>query len=453
MATARRTYKYRLYPTQQQKGQLDHTIHLCRQLYNSALQERREAYRMAGISLNYYDQANQLKECKADECRPDLKDVHSLVLQDVLKRAQRAFDAFFRRVREGDKPGKPGYPRYQGRGRYNSITYVQYGNGWEIEHQVGGLTGAGTGAATGQARRFGVLHLSKIGDIKLRLHRPLQGTPKTVTIVREGRTYQGEWYACISCDGVPVEPLRIQPTGEAVGVDMGLVHFATLSTGERISNPRWYRKAQATLAQKQQGVSHSKRGSRRQARRRAEVARLHRRIKRQRADFQHKTARKLVAEHDLIVLEKLQIDNMSRRAKPVVDETATQERGDGVVVYEPNGQAAKSGLNKSILDAGWGQFGRITACKAAEAGRTVLFVAPQYTSQVCSGCGVMVPKELKERWHQCDCGLLMDRDENAARNILAIGLATLGLGYKRAKRAGSARRRGELQVLTIPGAA
>ena len=284
-------------------------------------------------------------------------------------------------MRNGEEPG---YPRFQGKGRYDSFTYPQAGFSLTHDHRI---------------------CLSKIGSIKVKLHREIKGTIKTCTIKREGDA----WYMVLACE---VEPERLPENAEAVGVDLGLLHFATLSDGSTIGNPRYYRKAEQRLERLQRVLSRKKRGSVRRRKAVKQVAKAHRKIANQRRDFLHKQSRKLVNTYGTIVFEELQLANMSRRPKPKQNENGK---------YLPNGAAAKSGLNKSIVDAGWGMFQQFCVYKAANAGRTVLSVNPQYTSQVCSGCGAVVKKSLDERWHSCECGTALDRDHNAALNILALG--------------------------------
>ena len=382
----RKAYKFRLYPTKQQEQQLFWTLTRCRELYNAALSERRDAYRLAGKSISYYEQKRDLPEIKT-QIRPEYQDIHSQVLQDVLLRLNRAFENFFRRVKNGEEPG---YPRFQGRNRYNSFTYPQGGYSLTHDHR---------------------LCLSKIGSIKIRLQREIEGTIKTCTIKYEA----GQWYAVFSCEIEQPEPLPVVKS--EVGIDLGITHFAALSDGSFIESPRHYRKAQKQLERLQQALSRKKRGSHRRERARKAVAKAHRKIANQRRDFHHQHAKKLVKQHQTIVFEALEITNVSRRAKPRQDENGN---------YLPNGAAAKSGLNKSILDAGWGQFQHIVSCKAAWAGRTVVYVNPRYTSQVCSHCGVVKKKDLSERWHSCECGCELDRDTNAAINILRLGRSRHG---------------------------
>ena len=376
---SKQAYKFRLYPTRKQVQTLVWTLDRCRELYNVALQERRDAYRMTGTSISYYDQANQLPEIK--EIREEYKDIHSQVLQDVLRKADKAFKAFFARCKRGDTPG---FPRYKGKGHFDSFCYPQTGFSLTHDNRV---------------------CLSKIGSMKVKLHREIKGTVKTCTIKREGDL----WYVVFACE---VEPEPLDENSEAVGIDLGLLHFATLSDGSTIENPRYYRKAQKQLEHLQQALSRKKRGSTRRKKAVKAVTKAHRKVANQRKDFLHKESRRLVNSYGFIVFEELQPANMSKRPKP---------KQDGNGTYLPNGAAAKGGLNKSILDAGWGLFQQFCRYKAANAGREVLFVNPTYTSQVCSVCGSIVKKELSERWHSCECGCSLDRDHNAAINILALG--------------------------------
>jgi putative transposase len=386
-ATCRKAYKYKLVPTPEQAAKLDWTLWRCRELYNAALEERKEAWRMRQVSLSYYDQQNQLPAIK--ELCPEYRDIHTHVLQDVVRRLDKAMQAFFRRVKNGEKPG---YPRYQSRTRYHSFTYGEYGNGARLDG--------------------GILSLSKIGRVVLRLHRPLEGTPKTVTISRE----VDGWYACISCANVPVQPLPL--TGQEIGIDVGLKAFLALADGTFIENPRHYRKAEKALKRAQRRVSRRKRGSNRRRKAVKLLARKHQKIARQRRDFHHKTALSLVRQYDTIYHEAIQSKNLSARPQP---------KPDGNGGYLHNGASRKAGLNTSITDAGWGQFLNLLSCKAAYAGKRAEAVPPAYTTQDCSGCGERVPKSLSVRTHVCPfCGLVVDRDTNAALNILRAGQARQG---------------------------
>ena len=214
-----------------------------------------------------------------------------------------------------------------------------------------------------------------------------------------------------------VEAKALPVSFENVGIDLGLLHFATLSDGSTIENPRFFRKAEKKLEKLQHTLARKKRGSHRRKKAVKVVAKAHRKVRNQRADFLHKQSRELVNHYGVMVFEELHPANMSKRARPKQDESGK---------YLPNGAAAKSGVNKSIQDAGWTLFVSMCTYKAENAGRTVLHVNPRYTSQVCSECGTVKKKELSERWHSCECGCELDRDHNAALNILRLGRSQRG---------------------------
>jgi putative transposase len=370
-ATVRKTYQYKLEPTPEQERTLDRTRMRCRHVYNAAIGERREAWRMRSISVTYYQQKVELPGIKEE--MPEYSAVYSQVLQDVVLRVDRAFQAFFRRLTAGEAPG---YPRFQGRNRYHSFIYPQVG-----EHGGARLDN-------------GFLVLAKIGRIAVRWSRPIEGTPKTVTIGREA----DGWYVTISCADVPVHPLP--KTGQETGIDLGLQAFATLADGTRISTPAYYRRAERHLAKCQRRVSNRRKGSHRQRKAVCVLAKAHQRVRRQRQDFHHKTALALVRQYDTIYHEDLRVTNMVKNHH----------------------------LAKSIADASWGAFLTILTFKAASAGKRVLAVDPAFTSQACSGCGVIVARGLSMRWHECpECGTSLHRDHNAAKNIQGRGQRLRGL--------------------------
>jgi putative transposase len=376
--TVRKTFKYKLIPTPPQERALEQVLWRCRELYNAGLEERKTAWETCHVSVTFTKQSEQLPDIK--EVRPEYHDINAQVLQDVLHRLDKAFQAFFRRVQAGEKPG---YPRFQGKRRYNSFTYPQLG-----EHG-----GAALDDSVLSRAKIGHIRLAKIGRIRMRLHRPLEGTPKTVTIIREA----DGWYACISCAEVPVHPLPT--TGRETGIDVGLKVFLITAEGEVVENPRHYRKAERELKKAQRRVSRRKKGSKRRRKAVQLLACKHQKVQRQRRDFHHKTALLLTQHFDTIYLEDLRVANLVRNHH----------------------------LAKSISDAGWAQFRTILEGKAAYAGRRVVAVPPAYTSQDCSGCGARVEKSLSVRTHICtSCGLILDRDENAARNIQAAGQAAQG---------------------------
>jgi putative transposase len=364
----RKTFEYKLKPTPKQERTMAFVVRRCRELYNAALEERRAAWRKRGVSVTEAQQSAQLPEIK--EVRPEYGDIHSQVLQDVLTWLDHAFQAFFRRVKNGETPG---YPRFQGANRYNSFTYKQFSNGATLDN--------------------GFLVLSKIGRLAVRWSRPIEGAIKTVTIRREA----DGWYVCFSCADVPVTSLP--PSGQETGIDLGIEAFATLSDGTRIFHPGWYRKAERALKMAQRRVSRRNKGSNRRRKAVTLLAKAHQKVKRQRADFHHKTAFALVRANDVIYHEDLQTANMIKNHH----------------------------LAKRISDAGWTAFLIILSFKAACAGRKVIVVNPAFTSQICSGCGVVVQKGLSVRWHSCpDCNTSLHRDHNAARNIERLGQSRRG---------------------------
>jgi putative transposase len=378
-----KVYKYRIYPTKAQARQLDETLETCRQVYNSFLHWRTFSYDTERKSVGRYEQEAALTHWKKDH--PELSEVHAHLLQNVAHRVDLAFRAFSRRAKAGETPG---YPRRKGMGQYDSFCFKQWGNGVQF--------------------KSGNLWLSRIGEIKCQVHRPMIGSAKTCCLHR----VNGKWFACITCE---VERECVPPSEESIGIDVGIKAFAALSDGTFIENPKFFRTEEAALAKSQRKFVKQKRGSRERKRARKVVARVHERVRNRRHNFTHQTARRLVNQYGLIAVEKLAVKNMSKSPKPKQD----SETGE----YLPNGASLLAGLNKSILDAAWSQFRMILTSKAESACREVVAVRPAFTSQKCSGCGYTAPKTLKERWHLCPmCGTSLDRDVNAAVNILQIAL-------------------------------
>ncbi|MBA3824668.1 MAG: IS200/IS605 family element transposase accessory protein TnpB [Ktedonobacterales bacterium] len=348
---------------------LQRTVGLCNWLYNTALEQRITAWKYHRVSLTCYQQHAELPEIK--EAFPEFKNVHSQVLQDVLTCLDKTYQAFFARRKTG---GKGGFPRFQGSHRYHSFTYKQYQNGAYADN--------------------GFLVLSKIGRVKVLWSRPLEGTPKTVTISHEA----DGWYVCFSCAGVEMPALP--KTGQEVGVDVGIKSFLTTSDGVHVGNPQWLRKMEKQLKWHQRRVSRRKQGSKRRKKAVAGLAKVYQTVRRQREDFHHKQSVALVKQYDVIYVEDLQVANMVKNHH----------------------------LAKSISDARWAQFRAILTFKAACAGKSVVAVPPAYTSQDCSRCGMRVQKSLSVRTHICpQCGLVMDRDENGATHVKWAGQALRGV--------------------------
>jgi putative transposase len=370
----KKAYTFRIYPSKNQEVKLNRTLNTCRHLYNDALQERKREAELNQLKrdfqvfpwgssikpewISYENQANNLSETKTDI----QKEVHSQVLQNTLKRLDRSFQNFFNGY---------GYPRFKGRNQYNTFTYPQ--SGFEINDME--------------------LALSKIGTMRIFQHREIEGKIKTCTIKKD----VDQWYAIFTVD--IAKKIEKVPIKTKTGVDVGLESLLTLSNGEKIEPQKFYRKSEESLAWEQRKLSRKKKGSANRKKQVIKVAKVHRRIRNQRKDSNHKTSKGLVKTFDYIVFEDLQIKNMVQNHH----------------------------LAKSILDAGWGQIIRFTAYKAEYAGKTIELVDPHYTSQTCL-CGHKVPKNLKVRIHVCpQCGLILNRDHVSAILIERKGTLTLAV--------------------------
>ncbi|MFB4318469.1 RNA-guided endonuclease InsQ/TnpB family protein [Actinomadura sp. 21ATH] len=372
-------------------------------MYNAALQERRDAYRHPSrTKVRYGDQSAQLKEIRAYDAERQGRWSFSSQ-QATLRRLDRAFAAFFRRVKRGESPG---YPRFKGAGHFDTVVFPKDGDGcrWDsTPHDP-------------QTR----LRLQGVGHVRVHQHRPVRGRVKTISVKREGT----RWYVVLACDNVPGEPLP--PTGAAVGVDVGIVHFLTTSDGRHVANPRFLEAASEELAAAQRHLAtFPERTRQRTKRHRAaarKVARLHAKIRRQRLDFHHKTARTLVTTHDVIAHERLNTAGMTRTPVP-------KPAPDMPGAFLPNGAAAKAGLNRAILDAGWGRFLTILANKAESAGRRVIAVNARNTSRTCPRCGHCARENrLTQADFRCTaCGYAANADHVGAANILnRAGLVLCG---------------------------
>jgi len=361
-----KVFQYRLRPTKAQITKLNEQLELCRWVYNETLAIRKNAFEQEGKSVSYFESKRMLPIWK--ETEPELRSVHSQVLQDVVLRVNMAFKAFFRRVQSGEEPG---YPRFKGKNRYDSISYPQ--SGFSIDGDK--------------------LWLSKIGDIKFKLHRPIEGFVKRLTIRRSATK---KWYVSFlveeSIDHV------IEPSDKVVGIDVGISYFAVLSNGEFIENPRFLLADEGKLKKAQSKRDKLLKGSQERKKATKSVNHLYERIANRREDFAQQLSHTLVNSYGIICFEDLNITNMTQNHN----------------------------LAKSILDASWNKLVQYTSYKAVEAGRKVVLVNPMNTSQMCSCCGQIVKKDLSIRVHGCPyCGLSIDRDLNAAKNILRLGLQSV----------------------------
>ena len=345
---------------------MQNTLDECRWLYNHLLEQRKTVWEERQESLSMYDQINMFPALKKE--RPSLTTVHSQILQNVAMRIDLAFKAFFRRVKAGEKPG---YPRFRGAGWYDSFTYPQ--GGYSINSNK--------------------VTLSKIGTVKAVVHRPIEGKIKTCCV---RHTSTGKWFVSFACE---MEDQLLPQSSEAVGIDVGLINFATLSTGETLPNPRFFRSDEKALAKAQRNLSKEEKGTPTRRKRRRVVAHIHERISNRRTDFAHQNSRRIVNRFGVIAVEDLNINQMRHNHC----------------------------LAKSISDVAWGQFAAFLLYKAASAGRKYIAVNPSYTTQDCSRCGHRQHLTLSEREFRCPCcGFVLDRDHNASLNILALGLQGMG---------------------------
>jgi len=362
-----KTFKYRLYPSRNHLRLLEQVLETCRRWYNICLAERRDAREKEHRSVGKFEQLAKVKDFR--RANPFAAQVHSHILQVTTTDLDKAFQAFFRRVKAGQKPG---CPRFRGQGRFNSFGLKELGNGFKLD-----------------GRR---LRVSGIGRLAVRWHRPLEGAIKTLRIVRQA----DGWYACFVCE---VEPRPLPATNAEVGIDVGLHSLMVTSDGVTIDNPRWYRTEQKRLRVLQRRMARRTKFGRNWHQTVHAVQRHHEHIANRRKDYLNKLVNDLVSRYDRIALEDLQISNL---------------------VHNHH-------LSKSILDAGWGYFRQQLASKAEYAGKLVVVVPPAYTSKTCSKCGHRFESlTLAERWVHCECGLSLDRDHNAALNLLALGQSAWG---------------------------
>ncbi len=357
----KKTFKFRAYPNKETEINSNTILELCRKLYNLCLEQKRDYYRSTKKNLHCFNQICQLPEFK--EAFPEYKQIPSQSCQDVVERLNKAFDGFFGRIKYGKKAG---YPRFKKYGNYTSFTLKKAG--WKFQENK--------------------LIVKNVGIFKLKLHREIIGKIKTITIRKNN---SNKWFVSFSCDEVP--QIILQKTNQSIGIDVGCESFTTDSTGLKIENPRWFKQSQEKLAKAQKEFARKQRQSKRREKKRLQISKFHEHIANQRRDFQHKVSKHYVENYDVICIEKMKAWN-----------TFTS-------------------LNKSMRDVAWFQFFDMLRYKAEYAGKEVVEVNPKNTSQICSGCGAMVPKTLDIRIHSCPhCGLVLDRDLNAARNILRVGM-------------------------------
>ena len=356
----RKSFIYRLYPNGEQSKSLGNLLDVAGHLYNAALYERKEAYKRHGIALNYYSQANELKDLRKE--LPEVAQLNYGATQNILRRLDKGFNSFYHRIKSGEKAG---YPRFKNRNQFDSITFPSYGDGVKLKDK---------------------LYLQNVGLVKIKLHRPIEGKINTVTIKRRC----DKWYAIFSNT---VESIPLPLSDKIVGIDVGLEFFAITSDGEFINNPHYMRESESYLRKAQRKVSRRKKGGSNRRKAAKLLAKRYLKVHNQRKDFAHKLSHRIVNEYGFIAVEDLQIRNMLKNHH----------------------------LAKSISDAAWGMFIGIMDYKAENAGRQFTKVIPNGTSQECAACGATIQKSLSTRIHSCHCGFRVHRDFNASLNILALG--------------------------------
>jgi putative transposase len=365
--TTIKTYEFKLRLNKSFVEACERELEHSRQIYNAALAERISCYQITGESLGYTEQSRHLTEART---LPEVKSHLRAIQQDALERVEEAFRGFFRRVKNAEKPG---FPRFKGKDRYHTFS--------QKYEQVRPCPINGD-----------KLTVPGVGSCRVRLSRPIEGQCKQLRITRR----VDGWYALIVCE--TPKPEALPPTGQTVGVDVGITSFATLSNGEEIENPRHLQSALDKLQRQQRRLSRRQKGSERRAKQRIKVAKAHLKVSRCRKDFHHKVSTDLVRRFDAITVEDLNIRGMVKNRR----------------------------LARAISDVGWGSFFTMTKSKAENAGRTFERVDPRYTSQICSNCGQRQKMPLAVRVYECGkCGNVIGRDHNSAITIDRAGQARI----------------------------
>jgi putative transposase len=354
-----RAYKFRLWTNANQERELGIMLETHRRLYNAALGQRQWFYDEWQISRSYEDQSGWFKDEREDNRW--FAAINFSSAQATLRRLDKAFANFFRRVKAGEEPG---YPRFKSADRFNSVLFPSHGDGIRLK-----------------GNRLRVQH---VGMIRVCLHREVEGKIKTLSLKREA----DKWFVVVACE-VP-EPAKIGNVLPSIGLDVGLTQFATTSDGEKIANPRFLKSELPERRRAHRSLSRKKKGGRNRAKQRRKVNRLHARVANLRREHQHQVSNDLISRYGKIAVESLNVRGMVKNDR----------------------------LARAISDVAWSSFVAVLTHKVAKTGGEVKQVFPNYTSQICSACGQNVPKTLAERMHRCECGFVMDRDQNAALNIL-----------------------------------
>jgi putative transposase len=386
-----RTFRYPLQPTFRQTQALVEQLGHQRELYNAAMEERINVWDRDRPTVSYFEQCRTLKELR--EVRPEVFTSGVRLCRGTLKRLDRAFFGFYRRAQRGETPG---FPRFKSAKRFDSLQWED-SRSWKIKFD---------------AQR---LFLPGIGEVKARYYRPMRGTPKAITVKREGK----KWWVSVRCAEVPAEPL--ERNGREIGIDLGVVNIVATSDGEVIVADRFAAKSRVRLTKAKQARARSQAGSKRHDIRSQRVAQIHREIANQRRNAAHQLSRRLVNNFDFIVVEDLEIARMLRRSKGTKGQIT-----EGGRRLHP---AFQRSLNRAVYDVGWGTLLLFILYKAESAGRVTMAVDPRHTSQTCAECGhVEASNRVSQAKFSCrECGHENHADINAARNILRAGRAQRAL--------------------------
>lgn len=396
-----RSFKYQLKPIKKQEALLSEMLECHRQLYNAALEERINCYKVTGKTPTWYDQKKQLKDIRAND--PDVSKWSCSSQHQTLKQLDQTYKNFFSKIKNKEKTSKP---RFKSQSRFNTLTIAGNGFGWNYRCNQ---------QQPYPEHSWNFLYVKSVGYLKVYCNKQPEGIIKQVKLTRKkiGKN-KFKWFISVVCDKVSQEILP--GTGAVVALDIatGNNGLAWTSDGNKIPNPRAHARLEAKISKHQQAQSKCKKYSNRWWKYQYMINALYEKSKNVRADNHHVQAKKLIQENDIICIEKLNLKGMTKRAKPKKDEDGT---------YLPNGQAAKSGLNKSMLDTAPGYFIQKLKDKAESAGRLVVEVNPRNTSRTCSSCGIIDAEARKGKTFKCSCGHTEDADINAAKNILRLGLS------------------------------
>lgn len=399
-----RKVNYKLYPSIGQKQLLENMLNSHRKLYNALLEQRIYAWKGKQKSLSYADQCKQITLLREEI--EEFAKINAQSLQETAKRLDKAYKAFFSRVKAGQTPG---FPRFKSYDRFSGFGYKTHRDGWSID------TSKAKKVTRKQKTRSGFVRISGIGKIQIRGMSRNVGIPKTMEVLKKGE----EWMISVTYQCV----IERHPGSQVQAFDWGVENFLTIANEKEeislVENPRFLKTASEKIEKIQKELSRKKLKSNNRKKVKQKLSRLHKKVSNKRLDFMHKESCKIVENSKRLITEKLTIKNITRSPKVKIDE--------GTGTYLPNGSARKAGLNKSILDTSPSQFLKMVRVKAEEAGYELeeLETKKLKPSQRCACCSDIVKKDLSERYHNCHCGFKVSRDANSALVMLRFALGTL----------------------------